>query len=222
MRNRLKQKIKSKLIKLLNMDFDVEERANPRPPPGPPPESIDETLIPKVVDGSGDTPGPNHKEDIGRTWCSAQLAGGVPPFFIDIRPPNEVIAGVLPGAIIMSGETILNNLDLLPPKEKRVTIYDQTGELGSTELAIKLREAGWPLARRLRGGFAEWLEFNEPIETLEETEPYSIGDAVRHNEKTLYVHRLITLESELHLELWDGEKISHFIKATDLKADHSG
>ena len=108
-RNRIKGLVRKIAVKALNMEFDTQTR----------PENefskkveFDEALIPKVVDGSGDTPGPNHKTDIGRTWVSAQLSGGVAPFFIDIRPPSETVSGILPNAIIQTGDAIKNNLNI--------------------------------------------------------------------------------------------------------------
>ena len=63
------------------MEFDTEERKNFRSYNKDRIQNteatFDESKIPKVVDGSGDTPGPNHKQDIGRTWVSAQMAGGL-------------------------------------------------------------------------------------------------------------------------------------------------
>lgn len=164
LRDRLRAKVRQAAIRVLGMEFDTEERdgsSRKRPAPG----NFDPSVIPKLVDGDGDTPGPNHREDIGRTWVAAQLAGGVAPFFIDMRPPAEVVAGMLPGARLLPGELVRARLDVLPAdRSARVTVYDQTGELGSAELAAWLRANGWPMARRLRGGYAEWIEHAEPVE----------------------------------------------------------
>ncbi|RME27537.1 MAG: hypothetical protein D6798_04330 [Deltaproteobacteria bacterium] len=163
-RDRLKKAARRAAIKLLHMEFDVEDRdpaATTRGTAG----EVDMSVIPKIVDGAGDTPGPNHKADIGRTWVAAQLVAGVAPVFVDIRPPAEVVAGALPGAIFAPGTSILDHPELLPAHDVRVTVYDQTGEQGSAEVAAALRAAGWTLARRLQGGYAEWLEHGEPVET---------------------------------------------------------
>ena len=134
------------------MEFDTEER-DPNARGVADPNNFDPSVIPKLVDGDGDTPGPNHRFDIGRTWVSAQLAGGVPPFFIDIRAPQVAAAGILPGALLLSGESLKQRTDVLPTdRGQRVTIYDQTGEQGSSDLAAWLREQGWGMARRLQGG----------------------------------------------------------------------
>lgn len=161
-RNRLKARLRRAAVKLLHMEFQVEEQEQnyaSKERAG----AFDPSVIPKVVDGSGDTPGPNHKRDIGRTWLAAQLIGGVSPFLLDVRRPAEVAAGMIPGALLLPGDLVKRHLDLLPSKDTRVTVYDQTGEQDSGAVADWLRRQGWTLARRLQGGFAEWIEHDEPI-----------------------------------------------------------
>ena len=176
-RDRLKNRMRKMAIKAFGMEFDTEDR-DPNAGGRANPDDFDPSVIPKIVDGAGDTPGPNHKEDIGRTWVAAQLAGGVAPFFVDIRTPMEMAAGVLPGAHRFPEQSIKEHLATLPPKDERVTVYDQTGEQGSIELAAWLRDQGWSLARRLQGGYAEWIEHGEDIETPRLTHPGdgAVGD----------------------------------------------
>lgn len=179
-RDRLKSVARKAAVKLLNMEFDVEDR-DPRGKTVGVKGEIDESVIPRVVDGDGDTPGPKHREDIGRTWVAAQLVSGEAPFFLDIRPPAECVAGMLPGALLAPGDSIKQNLDRLPPATTRITVYDQTGALGSTELAAWLRDNGYTMARRLKGGYAEWIEHGEPI-ALPSPPPgsrFKVGDPVR-------------------------------------------
>lgn len=179
-RDRLKKAARKAAIRLLNMEFDTEDR-DPNARGNPDASKFDPDKIPPLVDGDGDTPGPNHKQDIGRTWVAAQLAGGVAPIFIDLRPPQECVAGILPGSLALPGELVFENLELLPDKATRVTVYDQTGALGSAEIAERLRDAGWTMARRLRGGFAEWIEHDETIELPEAPTGarFRLGDSVR-------------------------------------------
>ena len=211
-RRKLKSFVRQGLIKVFNMDFDVEDRESVKrgaPPPSKKPQEVDPAVIPKVVSGSGDTPGPNHKEDIGRTWCSAQLIGGVAPFFLDIRPPNEVVSGMLPNAHVMTGQHIFDNLHLLPSKDKRVVVYDQTGDLGSMEIAKELREKGWEMARRLQGGFAEWIEYGEEIQSPTPVGGYKIGDPLLHKSEYYFIHRLMVdskTQEISSVELWSSEK----------------
>ena len=179
-RDRLKKAARKAAIKVLNMDFDTQERDPAQRRRGNP-DAFDPSKIPTVVAGSGDTPGPNHKHDIGRTWTAAQVAGGAGNFFLDIRPPQETVTGVLPGAIVMPGDLIKQHLEILPEKTDRVTVYDQTGDLGSAELAAWLREQGWDWARRLSGGYAEWIEHDETVSvpSVPDGARLKIGDPVR-------------------------------------------
>jgi len=133
-RDRLKKAARSAAVKLFHMEFDVEARDPGAKTVGTVGE-VDHRVIPRVVQGDGDTPGPNHRTDIGRTWLAAQVVAGAAPVLVDLRPPAEVVAGVLPGALLIPDWSIRDHMDLLPPKEQRVTVYDQTGDLGSAEVA---------------------------------------------------------------------------------------
>ena len=182
-RKKLKDRARKAAIKLLKMEFDAEHR-DPAGRGVADPSAFDPDKIPKVVDGAGDTPGPNHKTEIGRPWVAAQLAGGVGPIFVDVRPAPELAQGLLPAALCMPGNRIHSNLDRLPSKDTRVTVYDQTGEQNAAELAAWLREQGWGLARSLRGGFVEWIEHGEPIESAHATDDGNIrvGDPLTLND----------------------------------------
>jgi rhodanese-related sulfurtransferase len=204
-RDRLKKVARRAAIKMFNMEFDTEER-DPNARGVVNPGDFDPTKIPKLVDGDGDTPGPNHRYDIGRTWVSAQLVGGVPPFFIDIRPPDVAAAGILPGALLMSGDSIKQHTDRLPAdRNERVTIYDQTGEQGSSEIAAWLREQGWTMARRLQGGYAEWLEQGETISQLAPTEGArrQIGQPVKLTDgRTGHIHSAERVGDAFSYTVW--------------------
>lgn len=163
-RDRLKNTARKVLLKAFNMEWDASPSAGPPPATEAFDAKIHGAYIPQVVSGSGDTPGPNHKTNIGRTWLAAQVVSSAAPMLIDLRPPQECVAGMLPGAILLPGDQIRNHLDLLPPKEQRVVIYDQIGSDHADAIASYLRDQGWEMARRLVGGYAEWIEHDEPIE----------------------------------------------------------
>ena len=203
LRQIIKKKLRIVAVRVLDMEFDTEERD--KRSPAPPPTHVDASVIPKVVEGSGDTPGPNHKEKIGRSWVSAQLLSGVDPCLIDIRPPNEVVSGILPGAQCMPSQSIQSNTSILPDKDSRVVIYDQTGELGSPEIAAWLREQGWSWARYLEGGFAEWVEQGEPTAvhpSIEDDGIYRIGDEVNLTDGR---RAFVLSENDSMVELWSAE-----------------
>jgi len=199
-RDRIKNRVRQMAIKAFGMEFDTEDR-DPNAGGRADPNDFDPSVIPKLVDGDGDTPGPNHKEDIGRTWVAAQLAGGVAPLFVDMRSPMEVAPGILPGAIRFPGNSIKDHLSKLPSKDQRVTVYDQTGEQGSIELAAWLREEGWTNARRLRGGYAEWIEHGEdiaPPQTSAESE-LNIGESFQGTAGAGTVH---DVDSDGNVWVW--------------------
>jgi len=182
-RDRLKRAARRAALKAFGMEEQAEERdkswhAETQVVSD---ADLDRSVIPKVMAGSGDTPGPNHKTQIGRTWVAAQLTAGVPPFFVDIRSPEECAGGVLPGAILLPGEQLKTRLDVLPEQNIRVTIYDQTGGNDSDTLAAWLREQGWGLSRQLKGGYLEWVENKELIDLPEPPEggQFRVGDAVK-------------------------------------------
>ena len=180
-RDRFKKVIRKAAIKAFNMEFDTEDR-DPNEGRRGDPTKFDPSVIPKLVDGSGDTPGANHASEIGRTWVSAQLLGGVPPFFLDIRPARETATGTLPNAVTLPGELVKERLDALPSdKSIRVTVYDQTCEQGAFELAEWLRGQGWTMARSLRGGFAEWIEHDEQLDLPKAPKggSFKLGDPVK-------------------------------------------
>ena len=180
-RSFFKDKARRAAIKLLNMEYDTVDR-DPNARKKGDPSAFDPAKIPKIVDGDGDTPGPNHKHDIGRTFASAQLAGGKGIAVVDIRTPLELVGGVLPRALLMPRDRIKDQLNQLPEDRSfRVVVYDQTGEKGSVEIAAWLRENGWPWARRLKGGFAEWIEHGEAVvpPATPDGATKSIGDPVR-------------------------------------------
>ena len=56
-----------------------------------------------------------------------------------------------------------------------------TGAQGSIELAAWLRENGWELARRLQGGYAEWIEHGEDTQppSISSTSDLTVGDTYK-------------------------------------------
>lgn len=163
-RDRLKGMARKAALKAFGMERQAEDADPPSQRLDAPPAAIDPTVIPRVVDGSGDTPGPNHKTDIGRPWLAAQVASGVAPMLIDLRHPKECAAGVLPRAILMPGDQVKARTAELPDKALRIVVYDQVGSDEPTVVAQWLRDQGWGMARRLAGGYAEWIEHAEPVE----------------------------------------------------------
>lgn len=180
-RDRLKSVARKAALRVFGMEKQAEDVAAGTQHTPSAPKPYDPSVIPRVVDGSGDTPGPNHKSNIGRTVLAAEVASGAPPFMVDIRPPKECAGGWIRGARLLPGQQLKERLDLLPDKATRVTIYDQTGSDAADALAAWLREQGWIGARRLVGGYAEWIEHAEPVATPEAPKGgrYVVGQMVQ-------------------------------------------
>jgi len=132
--------------------------------PSRPPTDAELAALPPLQPGRGETPGPNHKQDISREWTAAQAAAGVAPFMLDLRPAGEHAVSRLPGATSAPGWSIREALDALPAQAERVVVYDRDGLQESEAVAAWLREQGWTFARRLVGGFQDWESHGEPLE----------------------------------------------------------
>lgn len=75
---------------------------------------------------------------------------------IDIRDPASYAAGHLIGAVNVPPSDVLGWTSRLP-RDARIIIYGQQGA-EADQAALQLRDAGYPLAHSLIGGFAYWLE----------------------------------------------------------------
>ncbi len=114
-------------------------------------------------------------------------------------------AGVLPGAQRFPERSIEAHLSALPAKDLRVTVYDQTGEQGSTELAHWLRENGWTNARRLRGGYAEWIEHGEEtvIPKTSHRSKRKIGDPIKKGD---HAGTVIDVKKDGSVWIWSDDQ----------------
>lgn len=160
LREKLKEAARKAALKAFGMEREASARDVERPKGN---GTFDPAVIPRVVAGSGDTPGPNHKEDLGRTWLAAQIASGVSPVLVDLRHPRECVGGMLPGAINLPGLQYRDALHRLPDKARGVLVYDQLGREEAIAAAAWFRDQGYAGARRLVGGYAEWIEHDEPV-----------------------------------------------------------
>jgi rhodanese-related sulfurtransferase len=97
------------------------------------------------------------KEDLKKL-----LDGGGAPILVDARLkyPYEHSTVRLPGAIRFTDEGSL-------PRDRDIVVYDSDpNELASSRVAAKLIRQGYH-AVTLKGGIADWLAANLPIETKE-------------------------------------------------------
>lgn len=208
-RDKLKGKIRKAALRFFDMEWEAQDRKTTRDAGVV--GDVDTSVIPKIVDGDGDTPGPKHKRLIGRTWLAAQLISDEGGFIVDLRPPAEFAAGHLKGAVSMPGDQIRDRLDELPEQTIRVTLVDAVGSPEAEEMARWLRdEKGWSWARSLQGGFAEWLEHGEQVFTPEKPEGarWAIGDSVKVDdgrEGVVQGHRTVGPALAYDVLLADGE-----------------
>ncbi len=218
-RDRLKAAVKKVAIKAFGMEWEAEDiPENEALKKRAAPAEIDPSVIPRVVDGSGDTPGPKHREKIGRTWLASQVVSNVSPFVVDIRHPKECAGGTIPGAVVLPGDQIKSRLDLFPAKDVRVTVYDQTGSDASDALATWLREQGWELARFLQGGYAEWLEHGEPVANPQPPEGgrFHVGNPVEFKKGGRGYVQIVEGGKPVYTVLLDDGSVKQGVKEKEL------
>lgn len=100
------------------------------------------------------------KEDLKQ-----RLDSGSPPVLVDARLkyPYEHSTVKLPGAIRVLGDALPPSL----PRDRDIVVYDSDpNELASSGVAAELIRHGYR-AVALKGGIADWMAANLPIETKE-------------------------------------------------------
>jgi rhodanese-related sulfurtransferase len=100
------------------------------------------------------------KEDLKQ-----RLDSGAPPVLVDARLkyPYEHSTVKLPGAIRLNGDPPAPSI----PRDREIVVYDSDpNELASSHVAAEFIRQGYR-AVTLKGGIADWLAANLPIETKE-------------------------------------------------------
>lgn len=83
---------------------------------------------------------------------------------IDVRPPEEFAAGHIPGAVNVPLEELEARLQALPGEREVIAYCRGPHCVLAFDAVARLREHGIR-ARRLQGGFPEWLLAGLPVET---------------------------------------------------------
>lgn len=83
---------------------------------------------------------------------------------LDVRPPEEHVAGHLPGAINVPLSSIAGQLKRLPKGREVIAYCRGPYCLLSVDAVALLRQKGYK-ARRLEDGFPEWKASGLPVET---------------------------------------------------------
>lgn len=82
---------------------------------------------------------------------------------LDVRPPEEFVAGHVPGAINVPLAQLEEQLDELDPEHEVVAYCRGPHCILAFEAVARLRESGFT-ARRLQDGFPEWKLAGLPVE----------------------------------------------------------
>jgi rhodanese-related sulfurtransferase len=82
---------------------------------------------------------------------------------LDVRPPEEFVAGHLPGAVNIPLKELEGKLESLPHDQEIVAYCRGPYCVLAFEAVAKLRERGFQ-ARRMQDGFPEWLTAGYPVE----------------------------------------------------------
>jgi molybdopterin/thiamine biosynthesis adenylyltransferase/rhodanese-related sulfurtransferase/molybdopterin converting factor small subunit len=108
-------------------------------------------------------------KDVAKAMASADR-----PVLIDVREPDEVKEGMIPGAVhVPRGFLELRAEDHVPARETPVVVYC-AGGTRSLFAAEALQRLGYTRVQSLKGGFGGWEEAGLPVET-----PRVLSDAER-------------------------------------------
>jgi adenylyltransferase/sulfurtransferase len=83
--------------------------------------------------------------------------------FLDVREPEEVYRGTIPGALPIPRGVLEGHIeDALPDRDATIVILCATGKRSA--LAGKtLQEMGYPKVSNLAGGFVAWAKGGHPV-----------------------------------------------------------
>ncbi|EKE69616.1 rhodanese-like domain-containing protein [Gallaecimonas xiamenensis] len=100
--------------------------------------------------------------------AEALLAKAQPPLVLDVRSPEEFMAGHVPGAINIPHTDIPKHLkSLAAARHQELVVYCRSGR--RAQLAITALEAdGFDQVKHLQGDWLGWQEAKLPVETGEE------------------------------------------------------
>ena len=101
------------------------------------------------------------RAEVGETTpedVKARLDEGARLALLDVREPDEVEHGVVPGAAILSRAHFESRVeDVLPDKDAEVVVYCASG-VRSAFSARTLKELGYSNVSSMRGGFERWRD----------------------------------------------------------------
>ncbi|NWG17147.1 MAG: hypothetical protein HXY41_10965 [Chloroflexi bacterium] len=87
-----------------------------------------------------------------------------PPFLLDVRQPEEVAEGVIPGAISIPLRELAQNLDKLPADlNTPIVTYCKSGHRGAIAMTV-LGTLGYTNVRNLAGAFVGWKDAGNAVD----------------------------------------------------------
>ncbi len=95
--------------------------------------------------------------------AQAALKSGEPVVFLDVRDPNEVNLGKIPGAVAISRGNLESKVEALVPRDARVIVYCARANR-SAFAALTLAEMGYGDVASMAGGFTEWVMNDGDVE----------------------------------------------------------
>jgi rhodanese-related sulfurtransferase len=84
-----------------------------------------------------------------------RLNGGAPPFMLDVREPEEMADGVIPGSVNIPMDDVELRLRELPT-DREIVVICHLG-LRSAYIAKRLKALGYDRVTNLSGGVDAWL-----------------------------------------------------------------
>lgn len=100
--------------------------------------------------------------DLDRETIKAGLDEGR-ILLVDVREPHEFAAGHIPGAVLHPLSTF--DPAALPPAEGRRIVFSCRTGVRSVRAIELAQAAGLPVNEHYKGGFKDWAEAGEPVET---------------------------------------------------------
>lgn len=123
-------------------------------------------------------------QEIGVAEVAARLQRGESPVLLDVREPDEHVAGCMAGALLLPRPLVARRISaLVPDKDTPVIVYCAVG-IRSAMTAMTLTGMGYTQVWSMRGGFDEWQRRGldwvvPPVDGA--PVPLSAGQAMRYS-----------------------------------------
>ena len=101
--------------------------------------------------------------EVAPAELQSRMQGGEQIVVIDVREPEELARGKIPGAHTIPRGILEGQVERRLPRESTVVLYCAGG--GRSALAAKsLAEMGFDKVENLQGGFSNWMNSGMPVE----------------------------------------------------------